>query len=311
MSDNATVGAAAALLGGSDPAPAATPNAPAATPTGLTGVQPRADAGGLQPDIQLPEWVKDWEPEDRGIIEKKGWKDPKDLYKSYRELERTLGHDKIVLPKDDADPKAWDGVYNKLGRPESPDKYIAPKDADPEMFKAIAPQLHEAGLNQKQLEKITEGYNKFAQDAVAKQTQQWLDDQATAQRKLESEWGARTPQEIEHNRRALRALGMSIDEAQGYMRGGSEKFLRLLNMAGHMIAEDNSGDITSDETLGFGRTPNRAAAELQELRGNDAFMARYRKGDPAAKAKYDNLIKITADAGIVRRTINSNLKRGS
>jgi hypothetical protein len=95
------------------------------------------------------------------------------------------------------------------------------------------------------------------------------------------------------------------------MRGGSEKFLRLLNMAGHMIADDNSGDIASDSTLGFGLTPNRAAAELQELRNNKEFMQRVHSGEPVAKAKYNRLIGITADAGMIRRTIKSGFKQSS
>jgi hypothetical protein len=308
MSDNTTdLGAAAATLQGE-----AQQTATDTTTQQQGVVKPRADAGGQDQQAPVaPEWVKDWDPADVGIIEKKGWKDPKDLFKSYRELEKVLGQDKVVLPKDGADPKEWDGVYNKLGRPDSPDKYVAPKDSDPEMFKAIAPELHAAGLNQKQLDKVAEGYNKFAQDAMAKQTQAWLDDQAAAQSKLESEWGNKTPAEIEHSRRALRALGMSIDEAQAYMRGGSEKFLRLLNMAGHMIADDNSGDIASDSTLGFGLTPNRAAAELQELRNNKEFMQRVHSGEPVAKAKYNRLIGITADAGMIRRTIKSGFKQSS
>lgn len=309
MSDNANLGAAATALQGdaaATPPPAATPPA-----TGLTGAQPRADAGGVDPAVPtLPEWVKDWDPEDRGIIEKKGWKDPKDLYKSYRELERTLGQDKLVLPKDGADPKEWDPIYNRLGRPESPDKYVPPKDADPNLFKALAPELHGAGLTQAQLDKVAAGYNKYAESQMSEAQNNWLRDQESAQAKLEREWGPNTPAEIEHNRRALRALGMSVDEAAQYMRNGSEKFLRLLNIAGHAIAEDNSGDITSDGTLGFGLTPNRAAAELQTLRSDTAFMERVRKGDAAAKQKYDRLVNITAEAGMTRRTINTGLKRG-
>ena len=175
--------------------------------------------------------------------------------------------------------------------------------------RVLAPELHAAGLTQKQLDRVTDGYNKFANEQMQQQQQAWMKDQSDAQAKLEREWGLKTPQEIEHNRRAMRAIGMTVDEAESYMRSGSEKFLRMLNLAGHMIAEDNSGDIVSDETLGFGLTPNRAAAELQELKANSEFMKRVYGGDHAAKAKYDRLVKATSDGGMVRRTIRSGYSK--
>jgi hypothetical protein len=136
-----------------------------------------------------------------------------------------------------------------------------------------------------------------------------MEDQAVAQGKLEKEWGSNTPQEIEHNRRAMRALGISVEDATEYMKQGSEKFLRLLNLAGHVIAEDNSGDIQSDSTLGFGLTANRATAELGELRANKDFMARVWAKDPVAKAKYDRLNAAAAEAGLVRNTVKQNFKK--
>lgn len=292
MSDNP--GAAAAALAGGETQPTTTE--PATTTAVPGSVQPTKAPGSVE--WVAPEWAKDLPAEDLGYLEKKRLHDPKDLFKSYRELERTLSQDKIVLPKDGADPKEWDAVYNRLGRPESPDKYAPPKDADPELFKALAPELHGAGLTQAQLDKVAGGYNKYAQQQMEAAQNQWLKDQEAAQSKLEREWGANTPAEIEHNRRALRALGMSIAEASTYMRAGSEKFLRLLNIAGHAIAEDNSGSITSDETLGFGLTPNRAAAEKQAMMADKDFMARVHRGDPAAKAKYNRVVQAMADGGV-------------
>ena len=298
-------GAAAATLVDPNPVQTTTTTQPAAVPG---EVKARVDPGS-EPAPAAPEWVKDWAPEDVGIVEKKAWKSPQDLYKSYRELEKMMGKDKVVLPADGADPKEWDAVYSKLGRPDSPDKYAAPKDADATMFKALAPELHTAGLTQAQVDKVAAGWNKYVEGMTAEQTTAWLNDQATAQSKLEREWGANTPQEIEHNRRAMRALGISVEDATQYMKNGSEKFLRLLNLAGHVIAEDNSGDIASDSTLGFGMTANRAAAELGELRSNGEFMKRVYAKDPIAKAKYDRLVNAASEGGMVRNTVKSKFTR--
>lgn len=302
MSDNAQGAAAAALA---EPAqPAATP----ATPAQPAGVQPRSDPGTPAAAWKAPDWAKDWSAEDLGYLEKKRLDDPRKLYDSYRNLERTLSDDRVALPKDWGNQEEVDKFYNRVGRPDSPDKYVAPKDADANMFKALAPELHGAGLTQAQVDKITQGYNKFAQAQIAEQANAWIADQNDAQARLEKEWGAKTPQEVEHNRRAMRALGISVDEATAYMRGGAEKFLRLLNTAGHMIAEDNSGDIQSDATLGFGLTPNRAAADLAELRSNKDFMQRVYSGDQVAKNKYNRLVATAAEGGQVRRTVRSGFK---
>lgn len=294
MADN--TGAAAAALAGGETTPAAT--------TETTQTQGASAQGTGQGTTAAPEWVKDWEPEDAGYIEKKGYRDPKDLYKAYRSLERTLSNDKIVLPKDGADPAEWDAVWNKLGRPEAPDKYAMPEGADAEMFKSLAPGLHKAGLSNAQVGEITKAYNDYVGKLVQGQENSYLEDQSKAMASLEREWGKDGPKEIEFNRRAMRALGLSVEDATRYMQGGAEKFLRLLNLAGRSIAEDNAGDIRSDETLGFGLTPNRAAAELAELTRDKEFMARVARRDPVAKAKYDRLLKAYSEGGKARTTIS-------
>ncbi len=159
-------------------------------------------------------------------------------------------------------------------------------------------------MNQKQLDKLAARYNKAAQAQMTALNDTWVKDINSSQAKLEAEWGKNSPQEIEFNKRAMRALGISVAEGSEYMTKGAEKFLRLLNMAGHMIAEDNSANIASDSTLGFGLNANRASAELAELRGNKAFMDRvFTEKDPAAVAKYKRLINATAEAGQVRKTV--------
>lgn len=285
---DATGGAASAALagtGGDNAAAGATGAAAPATPAGATAAAAN-DAS----------WTKDWDPADAGIVEKKGWKDPRDLFKSYRELEKTLGADKIVLPKEGADPKEWDAVYSKLGRPESPDKYKFPDGVDPNAVKMLAPELHKLGISQAQAEAL-------AKLDIARQSQaqeQMLAaikaDSDKAMATLEGEWGNKTPEQIEHNRRAMRALGISVDMAEKYMAaGGAEKFMRLLNAAGKAMREEGASVLTGDETdLGFGMTRNRAAAEIADLKGSKEFMTKLNRGDKAANQKWMHLHKVAS-----------------
>lgn len=315
MTDNAQIGAAAAALGGgSTTADTGTQTTTTAPTPGA--VQARNDNPASPTDItgqrgawQVPDFAKDWAPEDQGYLEKKGYTDPRKIYDAARAAERLISSEHVSLPKDWGNADEVKKFYDKVGRPESADKYVAPQGADANMLKALAPDLHEAGLTQRQLDRVSAGLNKYTEQQVAAQNDAWINDQNAAQAKLEREWGNRTPAEVEHNRRALRALGISVDEATAYMRNGSEKFLRLLNMAGHMLAEDDSGDIASDSTQGFGNTPNRAAADLEQLRSDKAFMSKVYGGDRAAKQKYDRLIKAAAEGGLTRNTIKGGFHR--
>ena len=90
----------------------------------------------------------------------------------------------------------------------------------------------------------------------------------------------------------MRALGISVDEATKFMAsGGAEKFMRLLNLAGKSMKEDATASL-GESNLGFGMTPNRAALELQTLKNDPQWVARWRSGDKAAGATYDRLLKI-------------------
>ena len=157
------------------------------------------------------------------------------------------------------------------------------------------PGLHKIGVTQAQAEalaKLDIARATQANEAFVAASQA---DQKAAMSKLEAEWGANLPANIEINRRAMRALGLSVEDASKYMAaGGTEKFMRLLNLAGSAMKEDNTADLGNDQNLGFGMTANRAAAELQRLKNDPLWVARWRGGDKGAKATYDRLIQIQA-----------------
>ena len=285
MTDSATAGAATQALGGQT-TQTTTPDT-GATQTHVQAAAPPASA----------EWTKDWAPEDAGAVEKKGWKSPADLFKSYREMEKKFSSDnKIPLPKDENDTAAYDAILARLGRPDSPDKYQFGKDADPSFVKAFAPLLHKGGMSQKAAAELEAGWNAFAAQQHEVQTQGWLKDQEKAMQVLQNEWGPNINREIEHNRTAMRAVGMTVEEANVFMRGGSEKFLRLLNMAGKSkgIVEDNSASMVSEDALGFNMTANRAAAEIADLKRNPEKMRQVFKAGTHENRRWKDLHKIAS-----------------
>ena len=275
MADNP--GAAAAVL--TDPA-ATTPTTPAAT-TPTTPTTPAA----------TETWYSGATPELQGLVEKKGWKDLSDSLKSYAELEKQFHGDKIPLPKDENDADGWNKVYTKLGRPEKPEDYKAPEGTDEAMVKALSPELYKAGITQKQFDTLAKIDIARQQNAVNAENTRFTSEQTNAMQKLETEWGSKFNENIEVTRRAMRNLGISVDDATRMMQvGGTEKFMRLLNLAGVSAREDNAGGL-GDAQLGFGMTANRAKAELASKK--QELLVRAHKGDKAASAELDRLYKIS------------------
>lgn len=283
MADS-TSGAAAALAGGDNSASAP---APTPTPSSTSAASPAPATGSS--------WYSPLKPELIGVLEKKGWNTPdhsgiEKLIGSYNSLEKQFHEsDKLLLPKDlSADPAAMDAVYNRLGRPETADKYTFPEGVDKEVAKAAAPEFHKMGLTQAQTTALAQFDLARQQGLAHAQAERVRADGDAAMAKLSSEWGANKPKEVEFNRRAMRALGITVDEASAYMAAaGAEKFMRLLNIAGRSQKEDPTAGIGHENSLGFGMTPNRAAAMLAE-KGNE-LRKRAMTGDKTAKAELKRL----------------------
>jgi len=281
-------GAAATALAGIDAA--------TQTATGATG------AAATTTVTTEKSWYSDLPPELQGNLEKKGWNNPTALpnvVKSYFELEKlNSSSEKINFPKDDSDPKAFDPIFNKLGRPESADKYTFPEGVDANVVKALAPKLHELGVTQKQATALAQIDIERQQQAQEVERQRVVNDQNQADAALKSEWGAKYSENVELARRAMRGLGMNLDQGFVPMAAAicAKNALKLLHLAGINTREDNAAAI-GDAAAGFGMTPNRAKAELAE-KGAD-LLRRARDGDQGAKAHWQRLNKAIAGDGAI------------
>lgn len=111
---------------------------------------------------EIPEYVpaKFWD---------KDRKAPKieDMGRSYMNLEKLLGREKVPVPVDDNDEEGWNRWYAATGRPEGPDKYEferpeLPQDLpyDEDSEKAFREWSHINGLNKKQAKNLYDAYVK-------------------------------------------------------------------------------------------------------------------------------------------------------
>lgn len=247
-------------------------------------------------------WYSDLPAETQGFLEGKHWNSPTGLpklIKGYQELEKQFSSaDKIMLPKDDKDTEGYNKLYTKLGRPESADKYTFPEGVDPNVVKSLAPKLHELGITQKQAQALAQLDIDRANAAQQAQAEASKADQNAAMPQLQAEWGDKFNENVELARRAMRGLGMNLDQhfTPMAMAIGAKNAMKLLQLAGINTRESNAASI-GDAQAGFGLTPNQAKAELAE-KGAE-LMERARKGDKAAIAHRLRLIKAIAGDGMI------------
>lgn len=90
-----------------------------------------------------------------------------DLGRSYQNLEKLLGREKVPVPTGEDDEEGWQRWYSASGRPEAPDKYEfqrpdLPQDLpyDEESEKAFREWAHINGLNKKQAKNLYDAYVK-------------------------------------------------------------------------------------------------------------------------------------------------------
>jgi len=277
------------------PAAATKPSA-GALPSGPgPGLSPGGPSGGQ--GAEPPDWIGALPEDARGYVENKGWKEPGDVLKGYRQLEEFLGADKagrgLVLPKDEKDQEALDKIYNALGRPEKAEGYgltelMAQEETDQVFMSAMAETMHGAGLSKAQAQKLATAYQAYfkADRQAAAETHQ--QEVAEAERTLSAE-------EKEHCRRGFRFLGLSNQEAAAIeMYWGVTKAARMFARIGKALGEDRR--VEGAEAAGFGGSPEAAKSRIAELKADEKFTKRYLDGEPEACRQMEELYKRASGA---------------
>lgn len=236
-------------------------------------------------------------PEDvRGLVETKGWQSPVDAIQSYTNLEKFLGADKagrgLVLPKDDAGPEEWSQVYDRLGRPKSPDQYQLPipQGADPEFANEAAGKFHELGLTAKQAQALTEWFNGKSENAIAAQQSQMAQSAEQQMAELQREWGKEFDANIEAGRRAARQFGVQEETLSKIENAlGTKEMLKLFSSIGKGVSEDSFVDGSGNGK--FGMSPEAARVQINRLKADPDWTAKYLSGNADARAEMERLMR--------------------
>lgn len=243
----------------------ATPATPAGAPANPTPATPTPSQNG------------DWRaslPEDvRGdpVIGK--YANVGELARGFVNAQKMIGATKLPLPSDKATDAEWDMVYSRLGRPESPDKYKMERPADftgtyDEGFvKAFLTEAHGAGLNQRQVDKLTKWY--FGQQGAAEKNHATNLEGARqeAEMTLRREWGRSYDQNL---RLAASAMNKFFDESDKARidqlgLGDDPGFIRMLLKVSRATEDDTMDGKPSSPATGANEAKRRVAEIMGDM----------------------------------------------
>lgn len=273
-------------------------------------VEGQAQAPEAQGQAQQQAWYEghEFEAEDVGFIQNKGWDSPVKAIKAYQNLEKFHGvpADQLIkLPKDFNEEGALDPIYTKLGRPESPDKYdiklpegIQVDDNRLNLAKEVG---HKIGLNNKQIQALAEFDASYQQEAMANHEKAVAQKQEQELTGLQKEWGTHFEERAELGRRFVRNnLPEGIDKEATLsaieQAIGTAATLKLFANAGEKSREDSVPDSSGDRPFGYTREQALAdkKALMDELQGDKTRLSNYNSGKGADIEKMKKLNAIIA-----------------
>jgi hypothetical protein len=217
---------------------------------------------------QPADWSAAFDTDARALVAAKGWRGPEDALKSYANLERLMGGEKIALPAADAAPEAWDAVYARLGRPARADDYALEKPegvayAD-ELAAGFRQAAFAAGLSDRQARALHDFYVKTATEHASADAARAEAASAELEQRLRRDWGAQYEAKVALARRAARAFAPpeAVDGLAAAMEAPA--LMALFARIGAAMGEDRlAGDGGAALALG----PDQARAEIARIEG--------------------------------------------
>jgi hypothetical protein len=222
-----------------------------------------------------------------------------DLGKSYVELQKSLGKDKVVLPTDKSTPEEWKAFYRKIGAPEKAEEYDVSDEDMPEQFRLDAAakaefrqKMHEAGLPKKHFEAAWKYYKDSTLRRINQETESIKNMRGSAETELRKEWGSAYEAKVGGAQKVINKFfeGKNI-RPEFKVLANDLGFIKAMSE----IAEGMSEDViagTARATL----TPNEAVAELTKIIG-DTKGPYYNELSPEHDAMVQRVIDLQAMAG--------------
>lgn len=270
---------------------AGNPGAPASGNDGAGG-------GGTPP---APWYGTVEDAELRGFAELKGWKNPADALKSYRDLEKFQGappEQLLRLPANADDKAAWGEVHKRLGfaPPEKADDYgLAQIEGfDPAFVTGAQQALHKHGVPKDMAGAVMKDIGAQLvelETAFNTQRQTQFEGELSA---LKTEWGGKFDELVETGKRAAAEYMPKAGLEQGDMDAirdaiGQAKFNKLWAGIGSTMGEAAFHEGGQGSGSLGPMTPDAALVKRNQLVQDQDFLKRYQSGDVRAVAEWNRV----------------------
>ena len=260
----------------------------------VTAPEPSApapvQAPAAEPTQTAPEWLGRVPEELRSNPSLTKFQSEGDLAKSYVEIQKMVGADKVAAPNENWTDDEWSDFYDRVGRPGEPGAYSFDNIAVPEglpvedgLALTMIEAAHKAGLSQRQFDSMFNTFLGTQGGMMAEAMQATTNAPAATEQALREEWGTAAPENFKNLRRAYAWFGReALDEINvegGGKLGDHPGFLRLLAAKGAEMAQHGTfgGDVK--QNVGFGKTPQDAQSEIASLQNDEKFQRAYMDRD--------------------------------
>jgi hypothetical protein len=234
----------------------------------MTGYKPKTPSA--------PEWNSALPDEEKAFVNVKGWKNPVDTIKGYRELEKLVGHEKIAMPKKDKsgnyEPGELERVMTQLGRPVDPKDYKVSANfklpdgvqIDEKLQAEFNAKLHKAGFLPHQYSLVMDELANMLNRGTAaiKDNQEKSFNDATLA--LRTKWGMAYEEKTKLANSVLR--NFAADQASGLKLvekyGNDPAVIELMANIGSGLSEES---LTRVNMLTSMLTPESAKLEIDKI----------------------------------------------
>lgn len=254
-----------------------------------------APAPVVVPDNAPADWTTGLNESSKLYVSQKGFKDPASVLDSYQNLEKLMGapKERLLRLPDKADAPEWGEVYDKLGRPKEAKDYTftAPEgmENNKEFTDWAQKQFHELGLTKAQGEALAKRWNDYAVGEQKNTQESYASNLKTEDGALRREWGAAYDKQLHTAQKAASTFGLGKDEVSKLEAAlGYSATLKFLSNVGSKLGED-SFEVGGPGAFKGALTPERAQAELVEIRKDREFVQRYLNGGSEEKARMERL----------------------
>jgi hypothetical protein len=188
-----------------------------------------------------PQWCAGFAPDVVQVVSAKGWRSPEEAVRSYMNLERQFGGERLVVPTMDAPDDERQRFWNKLGRPAAPDDYEfrEPQDGfpyDPAHAGWFRDVAHRIGLTGDQAGALHDAYVDYCRTCM-KDAAGGSEDSLAAVRRA---WGSSFPTRMAEARRALGVYVIEDAELSAIAdQIGDVALMNLLAKIGRSLGEDS------------------------------------------------------------------------